>query len=218
MITTRRTLATVLLLGLVVSSGCVGFLSGEKALTFDASKATANEQTLSDTGYEKDTVQDQTINRTVEAAGQSRNVSVTNWIARYDKQVDMGIAGEQEAAVFVALSTPQAKVLGKPFNPVGDMESRELLKKFQSKYDNIRNVREVNAQNTTMLGTETEVTKYAATMRHQSGIEIDMYIHVTKVEHEDDYVIALALYPQRMDGETQNVFKLIETLEHPKST
>lgn len=216
MVTSRQSLITVLLVGLVVTSGCIGFLSGEKSLTFAASQATASDQALADTGYETDTVRNQTLNRTVEAAGQSRNVSVTNTIARYDKQIDMGMAGEQEVAVFVALSTPQAKVLGQPFNPVGDMESRELLKRFQSKYDNIKNVREVETRNATMLGTETEVTKFGATMRHQSGIELDMYIHLTKVKHEDDYVIALAVYPQQLDEE-QNVFKLIETLQHPSS-
>lgn len=208
----RKLLATVALVALVASSGCIGFLVGDEPATFEASQATVSDAALSNTDYTEAGVEEQTINETVEASGQERTVQATNWIAQYHRSIDLG-ATEQEAAVFVVFSTPQVNVLGKSLNPVGTLDNEELLEQVQSQYDGFDDVEKVGERNTTMLGEETEVSKFATTTR-MNGMEIDVYVHLTTVEHGDDHVIALSIYPQRLDGEEERAFTLIQSIEH----
>ncbi len=208
----HRTIASVLLAALIVTSGCVGFLTGSEALEFSASKATPSDRALSDTGYEEVGVEEQTVNETVSAAGQEREVEVTNWMAQYDRSVDLGTLGSQRAAVFVAFATPQVEVAGKTFNPVGDMSNRELLRQLQSRYDGLQVGAQVGNDSVTALGEERAVETYEGQAGFQ-GATADVYVHVTTFEHDGDFVIAVAVYPQQLDGEQERVYALIGGLE-----
>ena len=211
--TQRRTVAAVALAALLLSSGCIGFLVGSEPAEFSASKATASDAALSETGYEERSVTDETINESFSVGGQERQVTVTNWVAQYDRSVSIGPIAEQDLAVFAVFSTPKVDVLGQTFNPVGRLSNAELVKQVQSQYSSLSGVRQVDSSNVTVLGTETEVSKFAATTT-VNGMEVDVYVHLTKVEHEGDYVIALAVYPQKLDGEAERVSTLFESVEH----
>lgn len=209
----RRTVAVLTLAVLLLSSGCIGFLVGSDAAEFAASKATVSDAVLSETGYETQHVQERTVNRSFEVGGQERRVQVTNWAAQYHRSVSVGPLVKQDLAVFAVFSTPQVKVLGRSFNPVGRLSNEELVKQVQSRYSSLNDVQQVGSRNVTMLGTETTVSKFAATTT-VGGMQIDVYVHLTKVKHEDDYVIALAVYPQQLDGEEERVLTLIEGVQH----
>ena len=209
----RRTVAALALAALLLSSGCVGFLVGSEPAEFAASKATVSDAALSETGYESEGVHEQTINRTFEVGGQERRVTVTNWAGQYRRSASVGPVDVQDAAVFTVYSTPQVEVLGQTFNPVGRLSNEELVKQVQSRYDGLNGVRKVGSRNVTMLGTETEVSKFAATTT-VNGIRIEVYVHITKVKHEGDFVLALAVYPQQLEGEEERVVALIEGVEH----
>lgn len=209
----HRTAVGVLLAALVVTSGCVGFLTGSEALEFDASKVTVSDQARSDTGYEEARVAEQTVNETVSAAGQERRVQVTNWMAQYDRSVDLGALGSQRAAVFVALSTPKVEVAGQTFNPVGDMSNRELLQQLQSRYGGLQVGAQVANDSVTALGEERAVEKYEAQADFQ-GETADVYVHVAKFEHDGDFVVVVAVYPQQLPDEQEKVYALVAGLEH----
>lgn len=113
------------------TAGC-GFILGDEPLEFEADQATVAESTAADAGYEFQGVNDQVLERTFEAADQSRSVTVTNRMAEYEKQVDLGPLGEHRAAIFTALSTPQVSILGKTFNPVANMSTADLAERIQS--------------------------------------------------------------------------------------
>ena len=209
---TRRVLAGVLVAALVVTAGCTGLVSGP--VTFSASQATVSDAALEETGYQHNSTKAMNVSRTFSAAGQSKEVEVTNWISEYHQRVGLPGVGEQKVAVFAAFSSPQVDVLGKSFNPLGKYDNRQLAEKFTTQLQSVNDVQKVDSRNRTMLGTSTRVSKFEATVTTRVGIEFDAYIHVTKVKHEGDYVVALAVYPQKLPGQSEKVGRLLRGVEH----
>lgn len=116
----RRALAAVGGVALGGLAGCTALdvATGGPA-EFAAGTATVSDETLAETGYERNEVTDQTVSREFEVGGQTREVRVTNTVAEYDKAVEL--FGERyRAAVFAAVATPQVEVLGQAFNPIAD--------------------------------------------------------------------------------------------------
>jgi len=193
-------------------AGC-GFITGSEALTFDASAATASSDALSETGYEEQRVSEQVVTRNFTVADQTRQVEVTNQLARYEREVELGVLGPQRAAVFVTFASPEVEVASQTFNPIEDLSEREILGQFESQYGDIDVGDRVGSQNVTALGQSTELQQFEGTAT-LAGSEVDVYIHATKFEHDGDYVVAVGIYPQRLDGEDENVVVLVEGLEH----
>lgn len=210
----RPSTVAILLAVLVVTSGCVGVLTGSKALTFSAEAAKVPQSTASDVGYKLTDTTSKVITRNYSAAGQERTVKVTNKIATYEKRVDFGPLGSQRLAVFAAISTPAVEIAGQTFNPIADYNNAELVSMLSSQYESISNVRQVSSQNITVLGTETRVSKFAATATF-SGAQIDVNIHVTKIRDGDDFVVLVGIYPQQKSGEQANILKLMKAVNHP---
>jgi hypothetical protein len=119
---TRQTLATLAVLVLTVTAGC-GFITGGSALAFSASPATASADALSETGYEERAVTNSTVTRNFSAAGQTRQVEVTNQQARYERLVDLGPLGSRRAAVFVTFASPEVSVVGQTFKLGSEADS-----------------------------------------------------------------------------------------------
>ncbi|MFC7080367.1 DUF6517 family protein [Halorussus caseinilyticus] len=209
---TRSAVAGVLVAALVLASGCTGVLSGP--VTFAASEATVGDAALQETGYEHNSTEKMEVSRTFSAAGQSKEVEVTNWISEYHQRVGLPGVGDQKVAVFATFASPKVEVLGKSFNPLGKYDNRQLAEQFTSQLKSVEDVRKVSTQNRTMLGKTTEVTKFEATVTTATGIQFDAAVHVTKVEHEGDYVIALAVYPQKLPGQEEKVYRLLRGVEH----
>lgn len=208
-----RKRVAVLAVGLVMLTAGCGFITGQEALAFSATPATVSEQTLSETEYESVNVTDEVVTRNFSAAGQTRQVEVTNQLAQYERQVDLGPLGSKRAAVFVAFASPEVEVATQTFNPIADMSEREVLRQFESQYEGLSVGSRVDSRNVTVLGQSTAVEKYEGTAE-LAGSEVDVYVHATKVEHEGDHVVSVAVYPQRLDGEEQAVVTLLQGLEH----
>ena len=208
----HRVAAGTLLALMVVVSGCTGILSGP--VTFSATKATVSDDALEETDFEHNRTDDQTVTREFSAAGQSKEVEVTNWVSEYHRSVGLSGVTEQEVAVFATFASPQVEVLGQSFNPLAEYDNRELAEQFTARLDSVENVRKVGSRNRTMLGKSTEVTKFEATVTTSAGIQFDAYLHVTKVEHGGDHVVALAVYPQQFGEQGDTVARLLEGVEH----
>ncbi|GGM73514.1 hypothetical protein J2752_002505 [Halarchaeum rubridurum] len=209
----ERIAAVAGVLLLVSFAGCSMLTGGP--VTFTADKATVSEQALSDTGYEEQSVNQSVITRNVSAADQSKTVKVTNWIAQYDRSMDLGPLGSQRAAVFSVVATPQVDVLGQSFNPIGDYSRERIVMMLQQRYESIDNVQPVGNYSTTMLGENATVGKFSAEAQLAGGQSVDVYVHVTRVQHGDDYVLAVAVYPQRFDdSESEHVRTLFDGVEH----
>lgn len=208
----RQVLVALAVVLATVTAGC-GFLTGSEALTFSASPATASDDAQSETGYEEQAVRSSTVTRNFSAAGQTRQVEVTNQQARYERSVDLGPLGSQRAAVFVTFTSPEVEVLSRTFNPISDMSTREILRQFESQYEGLTVGDHVENRSVRALGRQRTLQKYEGTAT-LSGNEVDVYVHAAKFEHEGDYVVAVGIYPQRLDGEEENVVTLVRGLEH----
>lgn len=196
---------------LLVTSGCLGVLDGP--LTFEATPATVGDDALEETGYSQARAEQVNMSRNFSAAGQTRQVTVVNELREYKRTVDLGPLGERELARFVVFSTPEVKVGPKTFNPVGEMSNEELVSRLQGSYQGLEDVEPVSSRNVTVLGTSTTVTKFSATAQAEGGFSVDVYMHVTKVNHGGDFVVAVAVYPQQLD-EQQRVDALLGGIDH----
>lgn len=205
---TRREAGGLALAGLTGLAGCSAL---QGATTFEAKPAGVPTSTQQETGYEREGRREQEIER--KFAGQT--VKVTNVITEFQKSVSVGALGEQKLGVFVAFSTPKVEVGGQgPFNPVDDMSNKELVKRLQSRYDSIENVKKVGSSTVEVLGTSTDFGKFSAKTT-KDGERLDLYIHVGRVEHEEDFVIPLGVYPQQVEDEEGNIMTMAEAIVHP---
>ncbi|WP_128478274.1 DUF6517 family protein [Halorussus pelagicus] len=209
---TRRAVASVSLAVLLVLGGCTGFLSGP--VSFAASQATVSDDALEETGYQHNSTKAMNVSRTFEGAGQSKEVKVTNWISEYHQRVGLPGVGDQKVAVFATFASPKVEILGKSFNPLEKYDDRQLAQQFTSQLDSVRGIEQVDSQNRTMLGKTTRVSKFKGSVTTAMGIEFDAYLHVTKVEHEGDFVVAIGVYPQKLPGQDQKVYRLIRGVQH----
>lgn len=209
----RSMLAGLAGAAVTATSGCLGAVTGDKPLTFESSAAHVDEATSSDTGYELSEEKAPVVKRDFSVAGQTRTVEVTNHLAVYEKAIDLGPLGSHKAGLFAVYTTPQIDIAGQPFNPIKDMSNRELLAQFQSRYDDLTIKGQVGSTTVQSLGTQATVDKYDASATLQ-GTQIPIYIHVTRVKHDGDFVLAIGAYPQRLSGEESTILRLVKNIVH----
>lgn len=207
-----RSVPALAVLALVVTSGCLGALTGSDSLQFSSQPVSVSDAALSETDYELEREDTETINRSFTAGGQSRTVEVTNHVAEYARTVGIPGVAEGTLARFAVFSTPQVNILGETFNPVGDMSNRELAERLQSRYENVENVQQVSERSVRVVGPPATVTKFEATVS-VDGAEVPIFLHVTKVQHQGDFVIAVAAHPQAIDEESR-VNRLLGAIQH----
>jgi hypothetical protein len=207
----RRAAVAVTLAAMLAASGCMGILGGP--VSFSASPATVADATLEETGYEETNVSESEISREFSAAGQSKNVTVTNQIAMYERRVEV-LGMSQRAAVVGVFATPQVEVLGQTFNPIEDYSDRRLVNLAQQQYSGLSVGESVGTRTINMLNESTEVTKFSG-QADIGGSSVDVYVHVTRVRHDGDIVVGIAVYPQQLDDrEQQRVDALLQNVQH----
>lgn len=210
-----RWLTTGLLALLVLSAGCVGVLTGNEALTFEAGPVSVSSATLDDAGYEEVRSTTQEMQREVSAAGQSRDVVVTNQITEYARTVDAGPLGSGEFARFVVVSTPAVEVLGQTFNPVGEMSNRELAELAQDQYQGLENLQSVGERTVSVLGTEATVSRFTADATVQgTDRTVELTLHVTRIRDGGDFIVVIAAHPTLLPGEADRVDTMFGGVQH----
>lgn len=194
--------------------GCTDLLSSDE-VTFEADTAVVSDQTRSETDYQEKRVEDMEITREYDQV--DRTVVVINRLAEYSKEVRVGPIGG-ELARFTVLASPKVEVgpVG-PLNPIDDMDNEELAQTVQQEYDSVENVQQVDERDVSMLGETASVTKFSADARTQGGQNVEVFIHIGKVESGDDFVIAIGVHPRDLD-EGENVDTLMGGVEHPVGT
>jgi hypothetical protein len=199
-------------------AGCAdldaGFITGEEPAEFVATPATVAEAAVDDAGYELHRVEETVVTREFEAAGQSREVEVTNATAEYDRAVEL-LGERRQAAVFTVLTTPQVDVLGRTFNPVDDMERDDLAELVQERYDSVEDVEHESEYDTELLGEDVDVGRYSADGRIAgTEVTVDLVLHVTDpVDSGDDFVVGFGAYPELVD-DGDAVRRLLAGVEH----
>jgi hypothetical protein len=212
MTTARRFVGIVLAVSLVATAGCLGALTGDTS--FDATPATLNNDSASSQGYQFAGTETQEMQRQFEVGDRTKNVTASTHITTYEKTVPLAV-GDAKAGVVALVATPQVKVLGQTFNPVGEMSNKELVGLVQDNYKAISIEGEAVAEtDAELLGKSTTVSKFEGSAS-LNGNDVPVFVHVTKVKHDGDFVVAVAIYPQELDGEGETVVALLEDdLQH----
>lgn len=209
----RRHVAAVLAVTLLASTAGCSFVLGQGPLEFNASPVAVQESSAHDAGYRLTNKSAVGFSTNVSRYGVTRRVEVTNHVAVYERSISLGPAGEHPAAVFTVFSSPQASVFGQSFNPIGQMDSRALLERVLQGQSGVTVSESAGTAQTTVLGESTTVHTFTGTSR-VAGQEVDTTFHVTTVEHDGDYVVAVSAYPTRVDGERDRAFRMFQGVTH----
>ena len=209
----RSSVLGALLCLFVVTSGCVGVLTGSEPFVATASEVGVSQAALSETDFQHENTQTAWLNRTVDVAGQEREVRIRNYVSIYQIDPSVSMDGTVTFGLFSAFSTPQVSIAGQALNPVGQMSHGQLIERVAGQSGDIRDVQRSGSRTLTVLGSDAEVTTFSAVAVRQ-GQEIPVFIEVTRVQDEEDYVVAVGVYPQDGDDVEPQVETLFTGLEH----
>lgn len=204
----RRAVAGATAAIAVGAAGCVGFVTGSEPLREEAKRTTVSEDALSETGFQEDEIEEVVIDEEIAA---DREVEVTNWLATYEKAAEL--AGQSmEVGQFAVVSTPQFEILGRAMNPIDQLDNEELLEEFLAEYDDLSVDGKADSESVETLGTEVDVDRFDG-VGTLAGQEFDLDLHITRVEVDDDFVIALGVHPEELPEFRDDIHRLIEGLE-----
>lgn len=152
------------------------------------------------------------MTRTV--AGQE--VNITNTVTEYRKEMELSFfGGSSDIGVFAAFTSPQVEVAGQSLNPISNISNRELIERFQQRFDSMSNVERESEEEVESLGSARTVTKFSAIVSVE-GNEVPVFVLLANFNHEGDAVVPMGIFPQeREDEEGPNVRQLMANLIHP---
>lgn len=217
----RRFLATAAAVSIpAATAGCLGGEDG--SYEFDADPARIPADARDDAGYEGSEPEEFIIERDVEAAGVSAHVTASTWTATYtnpDRQATLAVA-----------STPNATVAGQSVNPLVQAGDAELIRRLLERASEegadveVNDFEEQETETRPILGTETEVTTFRATVSADNGAsgggsdgssteDVPVQLHLATVQHEEDVIVLVGVHPVPVD-ERETVLSLMENTEH----
>lgn len=209
----RTTLTAVSLVCILMTTGCLGFILGNNALSIESEPVAVSNSTLSDTDYEQIRSDAITFNTSVSVGDQERTVNATSHVREYSRDANLP-ATDMAVTRFVTLSTPKAEVGGESLNPIGDRSNSQLAERLLRSYDGIESPEPVNNRTVTSLNGERTISTYKATAQITQNVQIPVMLHVTTFAHNDDYITVLAVHPKQID-EQARIDQLLAGLEHP---
>jgi len=201
----RRVLGA-LLIGVLFLSGC-NLLTAE-TLSFNAQPAGVGGDGLPETAYTTHDAGWNNVSRTVSAAGQEKELRMSNYVAEYRREL-----GDGDTAGFGVLSTPKAKTAGQVLNPLDALADEEILQQVPNPYGSLSELERQEPRTTTMLGSRTDVSVFRGVGEANSG-PTDIVIELARIHHDGDIVVAAAVYPADSDESTR-VEKLFGNVDHP---
>lgn len=208
----RKYLATLSALGVSAIAGCSAEEAIPEKIEKSASEAIVTQNGLNETGYEHQNKDEFVIDRELDIKEQTIDVKLTNIANSYSR----GRLANMNR--FVIASTPNISVAGISANPLDRLDNKDLLDRLSRGIETLKDVEPQGTTKVSSLGEEREVEMFSAVIE-QNGREMDVFLHMTKFAHEDDYLIALGGYPQESDEiERDRIYTLIQNVEHPVNT
>jgi len=207
----------LLVLLVLAATGDLAFLLGLDERTVEASPASVEDGVADDAGYRSTGTDVETVRREATVLGVGPRIRARNHVEEFRRTVEVPPVGEVPAAMFVVVSTPQTRTLGRPLNPVGRASGRELLDRAEERYGGLSVDRKVGERTVRTLGTEATVEHFRGSTVVAGLVEVDLALHVTVVPHEGDYVVAVGVHPAG-SGEVDRVDAMIRGLDRPTNS
>lgn len=201
--------------GAALAAGFAGCAGGP--LTFEASPAAVTSAVRRKTGYDSYRTAELLFQRAIGPGPLQRDVEVRSALHEYDRAVDAPVLGRAQAAVFAVLSTPQVRVLGRGFNPIGDMSTDELAETIQEHYAGIHQLVPDGKLSVTVLDEEVTATRYRGRARlFTSATSVGVYLYLTEAVNSDrDFVVCLGVHPRAFGLQEATVRQLLDGVVHP---
>lgn len=209
----NRVLLLAAVTSLLITAGCIGVLTGSEPAVFQASEAGVSQEAISGTDFELREEQSPWMNQTVTVAGQEREVRVQNHVKNYEIPASVDLSGGVTYGLFVVASTPEASVAGQAMNPIGRMSHREMVEQLAADSGNLRDVQRESSRELTVLGSSAEVVRFSA-VAERSGQEVPVYVEVTRVQDDGDFVVGIGAYPQDSEDVPPQVETMFESIQH----
>jgi len=211
MVRPGRPLLVCCLVVALAGAGCLGFITGESSLSFEANATAVDDAALSETGYEL--VRSDSPGRTlnVSVAGETREVSIATEIREYGRNVTVG-GQSAEVARFSVYTVPGVSIGGETINPVSEWSTRRLVDLLVSSNGDLRNVRSESNRTVRFLGSDRQVTTSRAQVVGSAGGNVT--VHAATVSHDGDYIVAVGVHPTEID-EQSRIDALLAGLRHP---
>lgn len=203
----RRFLVAAVAGAMASSAGCVGGHL-EELTTHTATPATVDDDALERTGYEHR----ETEKRVREERLSGETVEVTNYLTRFRRTVELAIVGEIEAGVFGVLSTPKVSIAGREFNPIDDMDRRELAERVQAQYAELGIGEVVDEREARASASPATVHSFAGEATVE-GREVSVLVDVCRFELEANHLVAVGIYPEVLPEAAERVRTMIDGVE-----
>jgi hypothetical protein len=210
----RRLAIGALLALTVATSGCVQAVAGGTA-AFEASPANVDGETLSTTEYKLNEREEVSLSHqaSLPVVGE-REVNLTSHLRSYHRaEAESGNASETSVGAVFVMSTPKAMVLGKQVNPLGRVSLKELVSRIASGQGTYGDLERVGGRNLTVLESSTTVAKYETEVQAK-GESVGTFVYVTRVLHEGDYVITVAVLPEVFSEEESDIYAMLRNVDH----
>jgi hypothetical protein len=214
-VVSQQALLATLVAVLLTTAGCATMLAGSGPAKFEASPASVSEKALSDTGFEQTTARWKNLSRTIEAAGQTREIQISNYVTAYRHTLaNTGVT----RGGFAVLTTPQAKVAGQAMNPVKDWDDEKIINElssgFAGNYGTIQNMETTGESSVSILGKKRTVTELTAEAKPDDGNATKVKIYVAKFKHSGDIVIAGGVHSTIDSKERGRIMTMLKNIEH----
>lgn len=212
--TRRAVLGAIAGAGAASLAGCS--LLGD-SVEESADPAAVSDDALSATGFDHNGTEEKVLEETVEAGDESRDIKLTNYLAKYGKALEgMG----QDAATFRIFTTPGVTVAGQQVNPLRALDDEQLLQTVidRAGASGVDNLEQVGTRSVTVLGNDEQFQQYEGTTEIE-GEEIEVLLHFGRTSNEGQMVSMLGGHPKAEPlNESENIYTLAEDVVHPADT
>jgi hypothetical protein len=209
----QRWLASLALVGILLSAGCTGVLSGGD-LEFSAGETVVDNETATEAGYELVETDTQTLNESVEVQdGNTVNITAEGHVSIYQKAGDDGLPAGTTGVMLNVITTPDMSVAGQSLNPLLQLDGADLLGRVLAR--DTSGFKRTDNYTVETLGTETNVSVFVPDPEGSPNEEPAAYIHLLQVSPADsnDAVVAFGTYPaSAADEERDSLERLLSNL------
>jgi hypothetical protein len=175
-----------------------------------AEPAAVGDSALDGTGFELKETTDEVLEQTVEAGGESTDLSLTNWVTRYTRPLPRV---EADAVRFTLLTTPSVSLAGQSVNPLQQLDEAALVEEMVSRQQTapVENVEPTGQRTVTVLETEVTFTEFdAETTKNQVALRL----YLGDLAHDGDVIVVFGLHPQLVE-EAETMYTLAGGVDHP---
>ena len=207
----RRKIAVVMLIGMIVLSGCL-------STTFSAPQATINESIASENEYKITDQQEISLNRKINISGYVQEFAINSNYTLYQKNISNEYITNisNSPVLFATLNTPSIKYNGESYSPIANTQQTEPIKSLMTAQfnDSVKINEKINTINKTHNNKNYTISEYNATYTiPNADINLKGKMLITIIKLDDSTVIIAGGYPNTYSEQRETMITFIENIK-----